>query len=181
MTRRPHATVAVLTLRVVGSLTIVAAYAALRLPTLTSPWEAAATWVVAIVCGAVAIRSIERLAVQRRDALAPGEPSPLELTDVIPPVREWPDEVELVIAEARHEALMSYVDRGEVTEHLFTHDILCEPTPPRGFSMYPNGGPDPFDVSDNEDAIRYTTTEYVGRHRPEHIHRDRFGQLFGSF
>lgn len=161
MTRRPPTT-AVLALRAAGSLAIITTYAVLRLPVLTSPWEAAATWVGAVVLGGLALRSIEELAVRHRDRLAPDEPSVLELTDRIEPVRVWPSDMALAIAEL-NDAMVPMIDRGEVVEpQLFTHEF--QPlTPPSGM------------------PVQAPETEYVGRHRPEHIDRDRFGSLFGSF
>jgi hypothetical protein len=130
------------------SLTIVAAYAVFRLPTLTSPWEAAASWVGAVMLGGLALRSIEMLAVLTRDRLEPGEPSVLELTDVLPtPVPRTPvtmlDDTDRfrihgdLFADtiAFEQGRAKLVDRGEFVEpQLFTHEFHPA-TPTRGMEI----------------------------------------------
>jgi hypothetical protein len=138
----------VLVVRAGCSVAIIAAYAVFRLPTLTSPWEAAASWVGAVVLGGLALRSIEMLAVLTRDRLEPGEPSVLELTDVLPtPVPRTPvtmlddtdrfrihgDLFDDTIAFEQGRAKL--VDRGEFVEpQLFTHEFHPA-TPARGMEI----------------------------------------------
>lgn len=129
---RPLATVPVLLLRAVCGLTIMGLYIAIRLPHLVSPVELVVTWTGAALVGCIVLVAIERLIVQHRDTLPTSEPSPLELTDVFEVPLGWPGAVENQIAEARH---VAFVEQGKLTSHLFTHDVLCEPTPPRGTSM----------------------------------------------
>lgn len=177
---RPRATVSVLRFRVVAGIGIIGLYAVIRLPLLTSPWEAAATWVGAVLVGGLVLASLEQLALRSCE--------PDAATEIIPPVREWPGDIELAIAEARHEATHALVDRGEITEHLFTHDVLCEPTPPHGLAM-PRLTPGVPGWTSGTITGRLSTNvpfasddeEHVGRHRaPAHLDRDRFGQLFGQ-
>jgi hypothetical protein len=184
----------VLVVRAGCSLAIIAAYAVFRLPTLTSPWEAAASWVGAVVLGGLALRSIEMLAVLTRDRL---EPSVLELTDVLPaPVPRTPvtmlDDTDRfrihgdLFADtiAFEQGRAKLVERGEFVEpQLFTHEFHPA-TPARGMEIVPSPDVDPATMaklkehfieaitsgrhakmlSDNEDAIAYATTETTGRH-----------------
>lgn len=175
MTRRPTAPDAVLIARTLGSVTLVLAYAALRVPQFdVSPIELAATWIGAVFALFVFERAASELYLRHhfRERFAAARTEP---TEVIPAARPWPSEIDNQIATARHEATHALVDRGQLTEHLFTHDVLCEPTPPRGFVL-PQLTP----------GVPGWTSElpntYVGRHRaPSHLDRDRFGQLFGQF
>lgn len=132
---RPRATATVLLARVIGGLLVIGLYVAFRLPELTSATEAAATWVGAVLCLALILPAVERLYTDRRDHLAPGEPSPLELTEQFEVPLGWPGGVENAIAVARHEAMTPLIDRGEVVEpRLFTHEFeSLHHTPPRGF------------------------------------------------
>lgn len=175
MTRRPTAPDSALTFRAVAALTILASYVVFRLPALTSPWEAAVTWIGAVVCGAIVLSSIEELGLRRMFRDQPTGSAREAVTETFAMPMRWPDEVELAIAESRHEATHALVNRGVLSEHLFTHDVLCEPTPPRGLAL-PQLTP----------GVAGWTSElpgaYVGRHRASpHIDRDRFGSLFGSF
>lgn len=161
---RPTAPDSVLILRAAGSLTLILSYAVFRVPEFTvPPVELAITW----VAGVFAIWLFERAA------------SELYLRQRVGRAPEWPDEIELVIAEARHAAMAPVVDRGEITEQLFTHDILCEPTPPRGTPL-----PTMAELEARGKAINmqaHAENSYVGRHRaPAHLDRDRFGQFFGQ-
>lgn len=170
---RPRATVSVLRFRVVAGIGIIGLYAVIRLPLLTSAWEAAATWVGAVLVGGLVLASLEQLALRSCE--------PDAATEVIAPAHEWPGEIELAIAEARHEATHALIDRGEITEHLFTHDVLCEPTPPRGV-LIPVEQDSLTEWAHSLGAREYAPpADYVGRHRaPTHLDRDRFGQLFGQ-
>jgi hypothetical protein len=146
----------VLVVRATGAVAIIAAYAVFRLPTLTSPWEAAASWVGAVVLGGLALRSIEMLAVLTRDRLEPGEPSVLELTDVLPtsvprtPVTMLDDTDRFRIhgdlfadTIAFEQGRAKLVDRGEFVEpQLFTHEFHPA-TPARGMEIVPSPGVDP--------------------------------------
>lgn len=139
---------AILLTRAGGAMAIVTAYAVFRLPLLTSPWEALATWIGAIVLGGIALRSIEDLAVQRRDYLSPDEPSVLELTDVLPtPVPRTPvtmlDDTDRfrihgeLFADtiAFEQGRARLVDRGEFVEpELLTHEYHPL-TPPHGLAL----------------------------------------------
>lgn len=179
MTRRPTAPDAVLIARALGSVTLVLAYAALRVPQFgVSPIELAATWIGAVFALFVFERAASELYLRHhfRERFAVTRTEP---TEVIPTARPWPSEIDNQIATARHEATHALVDRGQLTEHLFTHDVLCEPTPPSGTAVHEIV--ESWHQRDAVDAFRYAT-EYVGRHRaPSHLDRDRFGQLFGQF
>lgn len=142
--RRSNAPDWILNLRIIGSLIVVGSYAVFRLPHLVSVWEAAATWVIAVVCGTITLASVEELGLR------------LAFREETEPV--WPDAIELAIAESRHAAMMPIISHGEFVEpELFTHEFHPL-TPPHGVPV----------------------VEYVGRHRPREIDRDRFGQLFGA-
>jgi hypothetical protein len=159
--RRPAAPDAALTARLIGSLLVIGAYTVFRLPLLTSPWEAAATWVGAVVCGAIATSSIEELGLRRyfREQRITSIREAVTETFAVP--ARWPDEVENHIAGARHAAMQPLIDRGEVVEPtLFTHEF--QPlTPPNGFEL---------------------PSEYTGRHRLANaqLNRERTGQFFGT-
>lgn len=170
---RPAAPEHVLAVRAVGGLAIVSLYVVVRVPQLTSVPEAIATWFGAALCLWLVLCSVEELWQRAGECRTPA------------PV--WPDEIELAIAEARHAAMATYVDRGEITEQLFTHDILCEPTPPRGFTIPPVIRPD-VEQARKLVAAFEEKHGYVGRHRATIgddtaaalLGRDRSGQLFGQ-
>lgn len=179
LARRPSAPDSALAVRAAGSVVLIALYAALRLPSLTSPLEAALTFAGAIVCTFVFERAAVELALRREYRRRWVSSIRDRVTEVIPPVREWPGEVELAIAEARHGAMLPLIDRGEIVEPmLFTHEFHSAHTPPSGIAVH--ALVESWHQRDALDAARYAT-EYVGRHRPEHIERERFGSLFGSF
>jgi hypothetical protein len=202
---------AILLTRAGGALAIVTAYAVFRLPLLTSPWEAAATWIGAIVLGGIALRSIEDLAVQRRDYLSPDEPSVLELTDVLPtPVPRTPvtmlDDTDRfrihgeLFADtiAFEQGRARLVDRGEFVEpELLTHEYHPL-TPPHGVptlayleevgrwnaaaAAEEHAGRHRLS-SDSEDAIVYATSETTGRHAlaDAQLNRERAHGQFGMW
>lgn len=196
---RPRATTPVLLARAVGGLTVIAVYVAVRLPSITSAWEAALTWVGAVLCLALALPAIEQLAVQHRDRLAPGEPSPLELTDRFEVPLGWPGIVENQIAEARHAAMAPLIDRGEIVEpRLFTHEFdALHHTPPRGIPAVGSvldwneywSGQTRVEREPAAELIRRIRAErpsptgrvVVSHTAPVQIARDRFGHLFGSY
>lgn len=182
MTRRPSAPDSALTVRTVAALTILAGYIVLRLPSLTSPWEAAATWVGACFCGGIAISSLEELGLRRYFRAQRIESIRDAVTETFAPVREWPDATELAIAEARHAAMVPIIDRGEVVEpKLFTHEF--QPlTPPHGTligSIAANLEPPVTELFDGE---KFVEIGYVGRHRlaDAQLNRKRTGHLFGT-
>lgn len=187
--RRPTAPDSALTVRTIGSLTVVGSYVVFRLPLVISSWEAVLTWVGALVCGAIAISSIEELGLRRyfraqriktiRQAL---DEAPTETFAV--PLR-WPGEVELAIADARHDALQPLIADGEVVEpRLFTHDYdALHHTPARGIPKFVD---DDGRVSAVEILQRLTEGGWIpkdtpARHAAAHIARDRFGSLFGAY
>jgi hypothetical protein len=188
----------VLVVRATGAVAIIVAYAVFRLPTLTSPWEAAASWVGAVVLGGLALRSIEMLAVLTRDRLDPGEPSVLELTDVLPaPVPRTPvmmlDDTDRfrihgeLFADtiAFEQGRAKLVDRGEFVEpQLFTHEFHPA-TPARGFAV-------PVAVHDDETVVvnvprhaaeREAPQESGGRHAlaDAQLNRERAHGQFGMW
>jgi hypothetical protein len=135
MTRRPTAPDSALTVRIVGSLLIMGGYVVFRLPMLTSPWEAAATWIGAVVCGAVAISSIEELGLRRYFRAQRIDSIREAVTETFTVPARWPGDVELAIATSRHDAMTPLIDRGEIVEpKLFTHEF--QPlTPPHGLRI----------------------------------------------
>jgi hypothetical protein len=189
MTRRPTAPDSALTARTIGSLLIVGAYIVFRLRDLTSPWEAALTWVGAVVCGAIAISSIEELGLRRYFRAQRVESIRDAITETFAVPARWPDEVEHAIATARHSAMQPLIDRGEVVEPtLFTHEF--QPlTPAHGIDLSSlqavSASVDDVRVSAVEILQRLKAEGYVpadtpARHAAAHIARDRFGQLFGT-
>lgn len=198
--------IAILLTRAGGALAIVTAYAIFRLPLLTSPWEAVATWIGAIVLGGIALRSIEDLAVQRRDYLSPDEPSVLELTDVLPtPVPRTPvtmlDDTDRFRIHGRlfedtiafEQGRARLVDRGEFVEpELLTHEYHPL-TPPHGLALpqddalaysasYASGRHAKV-ATDTEDAVAYATSETTGRHALANaqLNRERAHGQFGMW
>lgn len=172
MTRRPTAPDSALTARTIGSLVIMGSYVVFRLPMLTSPWEAAATWVGAVVCGALAISSIEELGLRRyfRDQWIDSIREAVTETFAVP--ARWPDQVEHDIAAARHSAMTPLIDRGEIVEPaLFTHEYTPL-TPSSGFSA--------VEILQRLKEGGYVPADTPARHAAQHIARDRFGQLFGG-
>ena len=152
MTRRPTAPDSALTVRTVVALTIPLVYIVVRLPSLTSPWEAALTWFGACLCGGIAIGALEELGIRR---VLRAERVQEAATETFAVPMRWPDinqdhPTEQAIAAARHEAL---IDNGEIVEpKLFTHEY--QPlTPPHGFEL-PGWTPE-------------LTDTYVGRHRSD--------------
>jgi hypothetical protein len=157
MTRRPTAPDSALTVRTVVALTIPLLYIVVRLWDVTSPLEAALSWVGAAVCGGIVIVSTEELAVRKALRAERVRAIREAVTETFAAPMRWPDieqdhPVEQAIAVARHAAL---IDNGEIVEpKLFTHEY--QPlTPPRGFS-----------VLDDSDALRHAVA-YVGRHRSD--------------
>jgi hypothetical protein len=166
MTRRSNAPDSILTLRVVAGMTILAGYVVLRLPDLTSPWEAAATWIGAVVCGSLVFTSLEEIGLRRYFRARRVESIREAVTETFATPMRWPDEVETAIATARHEAMQPLVDRGEVGEPtLFTHEYNPL-TPPHGTAM------------------PMTPAPTRGRHRrtdpSPFVGRERIYQLFGE-
>ncbi len=158
MIRRP-ATEHLLLARAIGIVAVIVAYAVVRGPYLTSTLELAISWVSVVVLAFWFERTMMRWDDLRHARSLVAIRSELP-TEVIPPVREWPGEVELAIADARHAAMLPMIDRGEVVEpKLFTHEF--QPLTP------PSGTPLPMDdhrIAKRE-AIRQAYTPPAGRHR----------------
>lgn len=172
MTRRPTAPDSALTARTIGSLVIMGSYVVFRLPMLTSPWEAALTWVGAVVCGALAISSIEELGLRRYFRAQRIESIREAVTETFAVPARWPDQVEHDIADARHAAMTPLIDRGEVVEpKLFTHEFQ---------PLTPSGGVSATEILQRLKADGWVPSDTPARHAAEHIARDRFGQFFGS-
>ena len=140
MTRRPTAPDSALTVRTVVALTIPVLYIVVRLWQVTSPLEAALTWLGAATCGGVAISSLEELAVRKALRAERLRTIREAVTETFAAPMRWPDieqdhPIEQAIAAARRTVAMTFVDNGEIVEpKLFTHEF--QPlTPPRGFEL----------------------------------------------
>lgn len=171
--RRPAAPDNALTARIIGSLLVMGSYVVFRLPLLVSPWEAAATWLGAVVCGAVAISSIEELGLRRYFRQQRISSIREAVTETFAVPMRWPDEVEHAIATARHDAWEPVIHRGEIVEpRLFTHEY----TP-----LTPSNGVSAVEILQRLKAEGYVPANTPARHAAAHIARDRFGSLFGSY
>lgn len=147
---RPPATLPVLVLRAAGSLAVIISYAVFRAPYLSTWTETLITLAIGGTAVLFSLNAVTELAVRNRDLLAPGAPSPLELTDVLPsPVPRTPvmmlDQTDLfgIHGElyrdtvAFEQGRAKLIDRGDfVTEplYLFTHEYHPL-TPPRGLQI----------------------------------------------
>jgi hypothetical protein len=154
----PEAPDDVLRFRAGGVVTTVLTYIVVRADHVNTAAEMLTTLALAMAGIFVFENSVVRLATRGMDRReAANRP-----TEVIPPVREWPGEVELAIAEARHAAMLPIIDRGAVVEpKLFTHEYNPL-TPPHGIVT----GFDPAQ-DDRTDALVYATYERTGRHRAD--------------
>ena len=169
---RPRVTERLLLARAAGIATVILAYTVFRAPYLTSPIEAVSTWIAGALLAFWFEHTIDRWANLHHAR---------QLVENAPTGPVWPTDIDTLIAESRAQVLADggtpIIDRGVFVEpELFTHTDEFVPmhhTPARG---------NRFDFSDNEDAIRYATTEYVGRHRlaDAQLNRERTGQFFGE-